>query len=45
VLNINFKKYSENGTIKEISQFKSKNKESKFHAQTKPKYLFQEFLG
>jgi len=44
-MNTNFKKYSENGTIKEVSQHRSKKNDSVFHAQTKPKYLYQEFLG
>ncbi len=44
-MNVNFKKYSENGTIKGVTQHRSKKSENRFHAQTKPCYLYQEYLG
>jgi hypothetical protein len=44
-INVNFKKYCDNGTIRGITQHRRQANKNKFHAQTKPKYLFQEFIA
>ena len=44
-ININYNTYVAANTIKKIQALKIEKAQREFHAQTKPKYLYQEYLG